>query len=1133
MSNSTASRAVRYEARAVAAAAKDGDLNLTPTKSTQSAPAWVSATSQVGHGQQCRFVLQVASRPGGGRHPAPIVTSDRYGPPKCGRPSGHVLSASMQPSGTRLETVSPTPEEDRVRRMAEGEKSYGPPCNPFFPTTTTSTPPGSPPHMPTIMHSPRINLTLNARLNARLNSLPNKLCHPNARPNTRPKKIYPHMTASGGNAPCGPPSGDEDDADDEDDNQAPPIATLGSPPPSPPPEDDDPELDAESAVDQLEGKLQSRSPSTNSFEPHGRSPIAFGPANRTLGGALDKQRAACQPHATHCQPRAARQPCAACHQPHAARCQPRAARCQPRPLVVNPAPLVVNPAPLVVNPAPLVVNPAPLVVNPAPLVVNPAPPVDPAPLVINPAPPIDNPTPPIVNPAPPVVNTLPVVRAAPSVNPMLPINNPAPLPVNTTPPVIKPTLPIENTPPVINPDDDVDMPSEDELPPFTPYEPADDGDVDPDSLGLDFPQGLLSFEEEDEGKEQEEEEEESDDKGWVDENDGSAPVVLRNLGMHAERNPHAVKQPERKPQEKGKKATAEQKTAALKEGQLKARREGMKQAVETLHKYVKKHAEKIAQTFGLSKAEVHGVIMSATKLKRPQTYHKFNAKVWWTCRERNTGKPKGERISMMEGRAIVAAQSKGDWTQAQLNKLKHDWMVEQASKKAGTRKTNAEAAKDVTLTGDRIFEELLLLEKRTGLRGFCVIAGSHASDTIRSSVIGSVDSVRFLPDIFHMDLGTFATKYRNWACFDADVAAEKEATHPGKKVYVSATLRDKLREATGKPRLDVQFLRYDELMRGKEGYEIVGWPDDVPICAPSKMGVGGSAAIDILYERLKNGECYWRAIDPAVRTEINKAFLEAGKKKKPRKTKPAAKADDSDDAEETEEEEEAPRKKRKRAVRKKPAVSEDKEEEEALPKKKKAAKRKRAQEEEEEEEEARPRKKAAKKKKAAAVEDEEEEAAPKKKVGKKVTVKGKEKAAGEKRKRDGADDSNAAPAKRVPFKHLRAKPPAGRSASIVPSDADITGNETAPAQSSSTAAAASTSVSTSKSTPKTGWESVRVTDEMRQISKDAADRMKRQIEADRKAGTLPPARPKPKPRPTAKSLQEIADLDYGSSSEEE
>ncbi|KAJ7645344.1 hypothetical protein B0H17DRAFT_1148455 [Mycena rosella] len=182
---------------------------------------------------------------------------------------------------------------------------------------------------------------------------------------------------------------------------------------------------------------------------------------------------------------------------------------------------------------------------------------------------------------------------------------------------------------------------------------------------------------------------------------------------------------------------------------------------------------------------------------------------------------------------------------------------------------------------------------------------------------------------------------------------------------------------------------------------------------------------------------------------------------------------------------------------------------------------------EEEEEEPPKKKKKARTKKPATVEEEEEEM-PKAKAGKKKPAKEKD-AAGNKRKRSDANNGNTTPAKGVPFKHSRVQPQAGRSASIVPSNADLTDKDTAPTQPSSTAAAASTS----KSAAKTGWESVRVTDEIRQASKDAADRMRERLAADRKAGLLAPAKPKPQPKSTAKSLQEIEAQGYGSSSDEE
>ncbi|KAJ7690098.1 hypothetical protein B0H17DRAFT_1201890 [Mycena rosella] len=576
------------------------------------------------------------------------------------------------------------------------------------------------------------------------------------------------------------------------------------------------------------------------------------------------------------------------------------------------------------------------------------------------------------------------------------------------------------------------------------------------------------------------------------------PTGARDLGTYASRHPDKPGQPASKPKDKGKKSTAEKATSALMQEQLKAQHKGLKEAVQRLHDQVKEQADELADTFKLSKAEVHRIIMSTTKMKKPKAYHKFNAKVWRCCQQHNEGKPKGERIDMIQGRAMVRDEPEGTWSQEELDQLKIDWITAQALKKTGTHKTNAKAAKDATVTGDRIFEELLLLERHTGARGFCVIAGAHENDTIRSTVVGSIESINFLPDEAKLVKG------------------------PGKKNFVTTTLRKKLREITGKPTLSVEYVRYDEIMRAKEGAELVGWPD-MPMMAPLKMSVGGSAAIDTLYERLKAGTCYWRRVNPEVRNELLAKYAGNVKKqmKKRKSTKGKGKdAEDKSDAEETEEEDEAPPPKKKKKAR---AARDDSDEEEAPPTKKGKAKERKApavEEEEEEEEEEIPRRK---RKKAV-----EEAVETVEKVKKKGKGKAADKGKGKKRQRD--VEEVAAP-KRSALKHRRQAPP-GRSVSIVLSDADKSDYDNAradptncPSTSASPSAAAA---SASKSASDVRWDKIRVSDDVIRLSQEAAEKMKAMVAAGRKDGSIRPANPKAPPKP--KNLKEIEEEDYEGSS---
>ncbi|KAJ7640598.1 hypothetical protein B0H17DRAFT_1216539 [Mycena rosella] len=741
------------------------------------------------------------------------------------------------------------------------------------------------------------------------------------------------------------------------------------------------------------------------------------------------------------------------------------------------------------------------------------PPCDAAPIV----PPCDSaPVVPLRDTAPvvPLPNTVPPPDTALFVPPhAVPLRDSA---LIVPPPNTTPVVPPPNTVPVVPPHDtppDNDGGEDD---------PSEDDESDGLDLDLD---ALIKFDEEEEeegdGDKDKDDQEESNKDG---ENTAAVdPAGACNLGTHASRHPDKPGQPARAPKEKRKKSSAEKATAMLMQEQLKSPRQGLKEAIQRLHDHVKEQAEEMVDIFKLSKVEVRGVIMSTTKMKKPKAYHEFNAKVWRRCQQHNEGKPQGERINMIQGRAIVHAKPEDTWSQEELNQLKINWMVKEANKKAGTRKTNAEAAKDATLTGDRIFEELLLLEKRTGAHGFCVIAGEHKNDIIRSTVVGSIESVKFLPDVLRMDTTSFANKYSGWAHFDTDTEEVKLEKGPGKKNYVASMLREKLREIMGKPTLNVGYVRYDEIMRAKEGVEIVGWPD-MPMTAPSKMGVGGTAAIDTLYERLKAGTCYWQRVKAQVHEKLLAKYAGNVKKQVKRcksvkgKGKEVAESEaEESEAEESEEEEEAPAPKKKKKVR----MASD-EEEEALPKKKakaKKGKRRMVKEDKEEEEEVPKRKR---KKAAAEAEDEEEDAPPKKKAKKKApqgegveTVenpkkKGKGKAVdkGKAKEKQSTVKEPAATPKRSALKHRH--PPAGQSASIVRSDTDQSDAD-ATVPSTSTSTAAPVAGSTSKSAADKHWDKIRVSEDV--------------------AGTIPPPKPKPKAK-TAKSLKEIEQDAYGSSEED-
>ncbi|KAJ6563276.1 hypothetical protein DFH09DRAFT_1082335 [Mycena vulgaris] len=553
---------------------------------------------------------------------------------------------------------------------------------------------------------------------------------------------------------------------------------------------------------------------------------------------------------------------------------------------------------------------------------------------------------------------------------------------------------------------------------------------------------------EDSGKEEDsdQESEEESDEGAGKPSVRRPEEGLRNLATHQERHPDDPTQPGKSKKRKTKKARA-----------------GLGEAVAALHLLVEEKAEELAAEYHLSLDEVKDVVCSATKFKKRRGYHEFNAKVWQRGVKLNADKGPGEGLDVHQLRDIVLAEPEGTWSPEQLAQLKADYTAHQLSKKEGTRATNAEAAKDATFIGDRFFEELILLEKRTGARGFAVIAGSNVNDTIVPTVVGSPESCKFLADVHKMTPATYALKFNKWACFREEVDTDKMG-HTELKGVVAKALQENLRRVSGNDAMKIDYKNYEEIMLAFHGYEIVGWPDNVPIAAPSNLRRGGSAALKFLLERLKSNTCFWRAVDGDRREELQTKWEKQGGKKGKGKKKAAKKQEE----EEEEEEPQTKKSKGKKRQKMKKTTSEKRKRSKTVASSSEEA------EAEETEQEPEPAKKASKKakggakavetveeepprkKKKTAVEAVEEEPPKKKKdavesVGGTAPKKTQKKKAVEVEEEDDApaskskgkrkqreDDEENTPRKKAAFSKRRKAPAPGRSASVVPSD---TGSE--------------------------------------------------------------------------------------------
>ncbi|KAJ6476171.1 hypothetical protein C8R45DRAFT_1158709 [Mycena sanguinolenta] len=342
------------------------------------------------------------------------------------------------------------------------------------------------------------------------------------------------------------------------------------------------------------------------------------------------------------------------------------------------------------------------------------------------------------------------------------------------------------------------------------------------------------------------------------------------------------------------------------------------------------------------------------------------------------------------------------------------------------------AANDIAALASRINDELHLAERRTGCRGFAVLTASHSDLDIGAHIVGTDASLKYFPEMQHMDGAAFANKYRTWATAERVVRAGPVPTDPTKRrSEVVAMIEQGLQEKTGNNKVRMNYVAYERLVMGELGWELLGWPENVPMGAPSKMGSGGAAAIWTLWERLSSGTCRWERVSEERRAQIREKYKAYKKKGRVggKVKEEEGDADEGDDEEEEEQETSTPKKRRR-------AREEQDEDEPTNPKKRRRAreeegqegdddedpapkKLRRARDEDEEEDEDDVQPPTPKKRRRAREEDDEDESddtpAPpvKNKVANKGKGKWKEKSAGDKGK--GKTDANVKVTKR---KHL-------------------------------------------------------------------------------------------------------------------
>ncbi|KAJ7218343.1 hypothetical protein C8J57DRAFT_1537511 [Mycena rebaudengoi] len=562
---------------------------------------------------------------------------------------------------------------------------------------------------------------------------------------------------------------------------------------------------------------------------------------------------------------------------------------------------------------------------------------------------------------------------------------------------------------------------------------------------------------------------------------------LRSLELpgdsHHARNPAALVQPPTGGKGKGKagKSTAEQNSADLMQEVVEetSKRAALEDAVKVFAAECEMRAKEIAEDLELPVETVRMAFRGDSLLRKERAVNMDHARSWKlrqqidadreTRRQNKTSLP-GDTLphDLHALRAQVKELVKNTPpTEEEDEALREEFGEYRDSKSRGTRRTNADAAKDVMWTGDRMYDELAQLERRTGARGIILIGSSHAQDSIQPMFLATPALRGFPQQSLKISGDLLAQMFDLWARIGMPTDLKKEV-HTKKRSEVVQMIDTRLsifdfdfladgralisgfpETITGRPDVKMSYTSYHEHIVLRLGYRLFGWPAHIPMVAPSNMKAGASEDVRHLHRLLSSGTLRWEAVpedelatmkDEHLTTAAREELTRKAGKSSKRKAKATvqrlkastgkkggkrrkAESSEEETAEETSDDEEAPptvKKAGRRAPKRKHTGDSD--DDEPAPASKTLAKRRRlapGEEDSDTDDETPAKKKPATRRKSAAspaLTDTEDEAPAKKKAAprKKATEEPAPKKAGAKRPRAEEGDDQG-PAKKVRF----------------------------------------------------------------------------------------------------------------------
>ncbi|KAG2100524.1 hypothetical protein BD769DRAFT_1393946 [Suillus cothurnatus] len=265
----------------------------------------------------------------------------------------------------------------------------------------------------------------------------------------------------------------------------------------------------------------------------------------------------------------------------------------------------------------------------------------------------------------------------------------------------------------------------------------------------------------------------------------------------------------------------------------------------------RKKLHELALAHHVSDKHVKNLIGLQTHYKKTREPQLHNALIHAKAKEVNNGLMHGQKYTMADVQKMVAEDpDMHNLTCEQKKEFIKQLMDHHELQTSGVQASNVAAARDAVAVMDGV-------SKENGIYATVLMVRGHVNNQIQSTWIATDNASEFWEDRMEVALDDVAHQFEEWACIQKKNIFARE-DHASLQRQVTTLILSRLRRATGKMDITMNYQNYNKSIILIYGIKLDGWPIGLPFLAPSHMHT--IVEVHTLRDALKTGTCQWKKL---------------------------------------------------------------------------------------------------------------------------------------------------------------------------------------------------------------------------------------------------------------------------------